>query len=83
MNFDLILIFLVIGILPVSSYLTLYKKEYSKLRGFVLAIIFLLFPILVFYLYQKTATVNLTLLDSFLTLGLTLSFNYLALTGKI
>ena len=83
MNFDMILSFFIIGILPVYIYLTLYRKEYTKLKGLVLASIFFLFPVLVFYLYTKTATISFGILDILLTASLTIPFNYLALTGKI
>lgn len=83
MNFEMILIFFIVGILPVCIYLTLYKREYSKLRGFVFSSILLLFPVFVFYLYHKNINVSFGVLDSIITACLILSFNYLALTGKI
>jgi len=51
MNFEMILIFFVIGILPVCVYLMRYPRQYSKLRGFVLGCISLLFLVVVYYLY--------------------------------
>lgn len=83
MNFDMILTFFIIGILPVSIYLRLYNKEYSRFRGFIFGCILLLFPILVFYHYQKTVNISFGFLDVLTLAFFTLSYNYLALTGRI
>lgn len=83
MNFEIILSFFILGISPVLFYLHSFPKEYTKLKGFILSILFLVFPILVIYFYQKTTQVNITTLDYITSSLITLGFNYLAFSGGI
>lgn len=83
MNFEILLSFFILGILPVLFYLHSFPKEHPKLKGFILSILFLIFPILVIYFYQKTTLASITNLDIIVGSLITLGFNYLAFTGGI
>ncbi len=83
MHFDVILSFLFVGILPSYIYLKKYPTTYQKPRGFVFSCVLLLFPIIIFTLYQMMPNRMGNWKDFLLAGTLTLGFNYLALTGRI
>lgn len=83
MNFEIILSFFILGVLPVLCYLHSFPKEYTRLKSFILSILFLVFPIIIIYFYQKTTQASITTLDYIIGSLITLGFNYLSFTGGI